>query len=211
VATIYELPQDESYEIQSKKYPDNRTFKVITAAQDETLTQILSTFKFTDQTTQADPTANWISYTSEKGKFSLSYPPGWVQPTHKEMCNPGLFDRALYLGPDDRSVLVCQSSYTGQMYVVSVEGDKRTDSSYNLSTGFANIQEQDVAVSGIVGQRTEATASGQWGEGSINDGTTVVHYLFYAYGRTYITSYIGAPHDVLKDFDSMVKTLTFMQ
>ena len=172
--------------------------------------QMVSAFKFTP-TAQADDGPSWTMYTSEKGKFEIQYPPTWKQPVNKEGCDPSFFDRSLYLGPDDKSVLVCQSSYVGQMDVSSIEGDKRTDSYYNLTTGFSNIKKQDVTALNVVGQRIEGVASGQWGEGALEDGTKVVHYIFYIYGRTYVASYIGTPHDVLADFDLMVSTLKFTQ
>jgi hypothetical protein len=39
--------------------------------------QILSTFKFTDQN-QADPTANWKTYTDKESEYSIRYPKEWI-------------------------------------------------------------------------------------------------------------------------------------
>jgi hypothetical protein len=149
-----------------------------------------------------------IATDSAAGKFSFSYPKEWQQPVNKEGCSPGTFDRAVYLGPDSKSVLMCQSSYGGQMFVESQDGDAR--SIYTLKMGFTNVNEQDATVSGVLGQRIEGVALGQSGEGALTDGTKVVHYLFYVYGRTYIASYTGRPYDVLQEFDAMVKTLKFV-
>lgn len=161
-----------------------------------------------------DPTASWTTYSSQTGKFSLRYPSSWQQPTNKEMCTPGLFDRALYLGPDAQSVLKCATSYFGQIYVSSIEGDKQ--SSYSLGSGYTDVSTQDVIVSGIAGSRISATTSGLSGEGGYKDGTKVVEYLFYTNGNTYVAHYIQAPagstpsRNVLSDFDLMVtKTLRF--
>lgn len=165
--------------------------------------------------TSADPTANWTAYTSEKGKFSVKYPPTWVQPAHKEACGDGLLDRSLYLGPDNNSVLRCGSEFFGQIGIDSQTGDKHTDNPF--SSGYKDTVVKNVTVDGVSGTRTSAVAQGQGeGLGAYFDGTIVVRYVFVANGNTYVATYVQAPAgkvpstDVLTDFDLMVtSTLKF--
>jgi type II secretory pathway pseudopilin PulG len=163
-----------------------------------------------------DETANWTIFISEKGKFSLKYPPNWVQPTNKERCNPGLFDRSLYLGPDSNSVLVCGSEYFGQMWVGSVDGDKRAD--YSFGSGYNNVINKDIVVNDVAGQRISGVAKAKSEDDVFAplEGTIEVHYVFYTNGITYSARYTQVPKghnpstDVLADFDLMItKTLQF--
>src|SRR5689334_22132151 len=71
------------------------------------------------KSSKVDPIANWTAFTSTKGQFSLKYPSSWVQPSHRELCVAGFFDRALFLGPDSDSVLKCGSDDLGQIMVNS--------------------------------------------------------------------------------------------
>lgn len=163
-----------------------------------------------------DPTADWTAYSSKNGQFSLKYPKSWVQPTNKEACNSDLFDRSLYLGPDSDSVLKCATEYFGQIWIGSVDGDKK--SSYDLGTGYENIVKKDVTVNGVTGQRISGVAVAPSGDLPFAPlkGTIEVHYIFYTKGITYSASYTQAPagnnpsSDVLSDFDLVVtKTLKF--
>ena len=67
------------------------------------LNQILSTFKFTDQTSQTDPTANWKTfisanekaYTSTNGNITFKYPQDWTTAIHADLIRllpPGVSD-----------------------------------------------------------------------------------------------------------------------
>ncbi len=160
----------------------------------------------------ADPTADWTAYTSVKGKFSLKYPPTWVQPTNKELCSEGLFDRTLYLGQTKDSVLKCATEYFGVLHVGSVAGDKRADS--NFGSGWSSITKKLVTVSGVTGERSMATKVHPANEFDGNAGDKEIQYVFYTNGITYIASYTlpvqGPFPDVTEDFDTMItKTLKF--
>lgn len=161
-----------------------------------------------------DPTTNWTSYSSKLGNFSLRYPSSWVQPTHKELCTAGLFDRSLYLGPDAQSVLSCGSEFFGQISFSSVDGDKRTD--YDLGTDYTNNTKKAVTLNGVAGQRISGTAIAKSADNVFAplEGTIEVYYVFYTNGITYSATYTQAPAghspstNVLNDFD-LIMSSTF--
>jgi hypothetical protein len=169
-------------------------------------------------------TEDWTPYSSAKGQFSLRYPSTWVQPT--KACNSELSDRTLYLGPDKDSVLKCATEFFGQMFITSIEGDKRNTKyddnvggSYTagLGSGYNDVVKKDVIASGVAGQRFSGTApEDPQGLGGLPKGSKVVVYVFYANGNTYVAYYEQTPpghvpsKNVLSDFDLMVtKTLKF--
>lgn len=51
----------------------NTSLQIVQNLENPLLTNILSTFKFTDQT----QVVNWKTYTNSEGKYSLMYPPEW--------------------------------------------------------------------------------------------------------------------------------------
>ncbi len=164
---------------------------------------------------QKDPTASWKAYSSKEGQFSLKYPSTWKEPSNKEFCAPGLFNRAVYLGANEESVRKCASSRFGQMYVRSDMGDLRNKSSF--TDGYKNVSEKEVVIGGIKGTRIAAITQGQdLPEGGFSNGSTAVRYILYTNNITYVANYIYDPQitsfyqDVLGDFDLMVtKTLKF--
>lgn len=162
--------------------------------------------------TQAkDPTADWISYSSKEGIYSLKYPKTWVTATHPELCSPGI----LLLGADSKSVGICGSESFGQISVVSVGGDSQKDNA--LGAGYKGIVTATVTVDGVKGQKQTGTALGGSGDpGSLAVGTKIIKYVFYTNGRTYSATYLSADlsgkayTDASSDFDLMVtKTLKF--
>lgn len=194
------------------------TNKTTSTTTQPTILPSQNTEKPTKPPTAPDPTDDWTAFSSAKGKFSLKYPKKWVQPVNRDACSPGLFDRAVYLGPDAESVLVCASEFFGQMSVISVDGDKRADS--DLGSDYKDIVKKDVTVNDITGQRISGVAKAPAADAVFGplEGTTEVHYVFYvpATGMTYTARYTQAPAghapgtNVLSDFDLMItKTLKF--
>ncbi|MBI3624182.1 hypothetical protein HY218_00965, partial [Candidatus Saccharibacteria bacterium] len=63
------------------------------------LTTTTTTIKSKTQTpktmVEPDPTTSWTPYSSKAGKFSLKYPPTWVQAASPDLCAAGL----VLLGP----------------------------------------------------------------------------------------------------------------
>ena len=166
----------------------------------------------------ADPTANWTAYKSADGQFSLKYPADWVQPTNKDLCGAGFFDRAVYLGPDTQSVLKCATEYFGQMGVVSAAGNQVDDYKRRISPVlYKNVVLTPATASHVSGTRISALAINQSDSlGGFPDNTVVVEYVFYANGNTYVAKYAQVPagnypsSNVLADFDLMItKTLQF--
>lgn len=198
----------------------NNTNKSLTNTA-ETQNPVVGTSKTTNTETVPKTTetitTDWTPVASLKGKLSLSYLKTWVQPTNRDLCNPSFFDRSVYLGPDADSVLKCGSEYFGQMAVQSFDGDKRSD--FALGTGYKDITDKEVNVSGLTGRRISGVASAPApgaGPGPV-EGTIEVRYVFYSpTAVTYVVRYTQAPKghapstNVLNDFDLMVaKTLKF--
>ncbi len=159
-----------------------------------------------------DPTASWTAFTSVKGKFSLKYPPAWVVPTHKELCNDGMFDRAIYLGPTAGTVLHCATEYFGMMAVSSTDGDHRADNAFDGTT-YGSIVKAAVTVDGVAGERSTATVTTvPDGPVTMKVGDKEIRYVFFTNGITYVATYAqqAANPDVSADFDTMIKsTLKF--
>lgn len=165
-------------------------------------------------------TADWTSYSSTEGLFSLKYPKTWVRAANPELCSPGI----LLLGPNENSVGHCATEDFGQISVMSTEGDIRDEKDCANDPSFKNVRSRNVTVSGVQGKRVEATAGPEPirdGEEQIiadpfPEGTKVVRYLFFTNNRTYVATYVqdlpGANYrDVLEDFDLMARTLKFKQ
>jgi len=166
---------------------------------------------------KTDETADWITYVSSKGRFSLRHPKSWaVGPKQSEYCTMAEF--SFTAGADADLVEDCGTEYYGQIYLVSEEGDllSRQSSLRTDSQSYQNITRQKVMVDNIEGTREAGTVRQNNNELDIDhplpDGTKVVIYEFYAHGRTYIAKCqqrVDDP-DILRDFDLMVtKTLKF--
>jgi hypothetical protein len=144
---------------------------------------------------KADPTAKWIAYTSEKGKFSVKYPPTWVQPPNQEYCGDFL-KTDLEIGPDSKSVVKCGGDgQSSQVSIAFYEGDLRNDPVVKFqSTGWENIKTETITVDGQKGARVSATAANQPQLlGSFPDETVIVRDIFYVNGNTYSANYIQVP------------------
>jgi hypothetical protein len=166
---------------------------------------------------KTDETADWITYVSPKGRFSLRHPKSWaVGPKQSQYCTKAEF--SFTAGADADLVEDCGTEYYGQIYLVSEEGNNlnpqkslRTD-----SQSYRNITMRKVIVDNIEGAREAGTVRQNNNELDIDhplpDGTKVVIYEFYAHGRSYVAKCqqrIDEP-DILRDFDLMVtKTLKF--
>ncbi len=169
-----------------------------------------SVVKYTKKAKPAvDPTADWTSYSSKDGQYSLKYPKTWATAAHPELCSAGL----LLLGADAKSVGACASENAGQVEVVSISGDSSKDA--ELKTGYVSITKTSVTVGTVVGVKMVGTASGQvtsGAPGALADGTKVTKYIFYTNSHTYTATYVqlASYPNALSDFNLMVtKTLNF--
>lgn len=159
----------------------------------------------------ADTTADWVTYTSTGGVFTLKHPKAWAAAKSPELCSENL----VLFGANASSVGTCASENGGQISVSSAEGT--LDDEYALSTTqYTGIKSTVLAVDGIQGSRSEGVAQDQMtgeGPGGLADGTKVVQYIFVANNnRTYLARYVQAAGypDALADFDTMIsKTLMF--
>ncbi len=158
-----------------------------------------------------DPTADWQTFKSTNGAFSVKYPKTWVQPTNQQYCDKTALGYSLYLGPDENSVLKCGTD--GGFGEISLDSNKENNSGFDFSSGYTNVVKKSVTVNGVIGQRIAAISSGQKQLiGSLPDGTIVVEYTFNTNGKFYVAHYIqkSSYQDVLENFDSMIsKTLKF--
>jgi hypothetical protein len=156
-----------------------------------------------------DPTADWVSYSSAEGKFSLKYPKTWVKAPNTDQCTQNF----LMLGGDQASAGTCASSNLGEIIVTSVEGDQTKK--YDLpKEQYKDVTVSQVTVNGVKGQKVTGTfhVTANAAVVSLTDNTKVVGYAFVSGGKTYVALYQQQPTmpDVLKDFNLMVtKTLKF--
>lgn len=161
------------------------------------------------ETTQKDPTADWVAYSSKEEVYSLKYPKTWTTASNPEFCSPGL----LLLGGNAKSVGKCPSEYFGQISVASSDGNSVDDQ--KLSTGYKDVTTTNVTVAGVSGIKMVGTVTNQdspEGPGALANGTKVTKYIFFSGGKTYTATYVADDSytNVLSDFDLMVtETLKF--
>lgn len=155
-------------------------------------------------------TKGWSSYTSNKGAFSLKFPPKWVQAEEPELCN----DDLILLAQDKSSIGKCASDGYGQVSISASRGDIRKDLIMGGDQWF-NLKTESVNVDGVKGSRTEGNAQKQldngW-PGGLEDGTLQVLYVFYTNDKTYVARYSQSSQnvDVQAEFRAIVEqTLAF--
>jgi hypothetical protein len=158
----------------------------------------------------ADPTANWITYSSKTGKYLLKYPPSWTKAVPVSGCD--VDDSLLLLGGNSNSAGKYCSDGDGQI-TITWRQDRALCGDLDSESWDTNSKES-VTVSGVKGTKIIATAKDQGQQllGSVPEGTKTVQYCFVANNMTYIADYtkLSAYPDVLNDFDLMVaKTLKF--
>jgi hypothetical protein len=172
------------------------------------------------QPEKTDETADWITFVSPSGGFSLRHPRHWaVGPKQSQYCAKA--EVSFTAGADADLVEDCGTEYFGQIYVSFEEGNQLGKHKIETDKEFyRNLSRRKVMVDNIEGTRESGAAIGQSSEKfeekyvllGLPDGTKVVVYSFYVHGRTYMAEYnhrIGEP-DILRDFDLMItKTLKF--
>jgi hypothetical protein len=204
----------EASQIEAKQLPQQ---KILPEKTDETAKQASQQ---KGQPEKTDETADWITYVSPKGGFSLRHPKSWaVGPNQSQYCTKAEF--SFTAGADAVLVEDCGTEYYGQIYLVSEEDNQLGKHKIETDKDFyRNLSSRKIMVDNIEGTRESGTAMGQFSEKyeekyvlpGLPDGTKVVVYSFYIHGRTYVAEYnhrIGEP-DLLRDFDLMItKTLKF--
>jgi type II secretory pathway pseudopilin PulG len=160
--------------------------------------------------TVVDPTADWTTYSSKEGQYSLKYPKTWATAAHPESCTPG----TLLLGANADITGICGSDGGGQIVVSSHDGDQRADIELT-SKYYLDLKTETVTVSGVTGKKQSGTFKSPpnevMGPGFV-DGDKRVVYAFYTKNKTYLASYSirSAYPDVLSDFNLMMtKTFKF--
>jgi len=156
-----------------------------------------------------DPTANWTSYSSPVGNFTVQYPKTWVTATNPELCTNTELTGMFLLGADSSSVGKCATDGGGQMAITW-----RTDRTFcgdMEGDAWQQNSKQDVTVGGVKATKIEATAKEVQGIGE-PEGTKIAQYCAVANGSTYIAVYTqrSSYPNALDDFNTMVtKTLKF--
>jgi hypothetical protein len=171
--------------------------------------------KQTSSAPQADPTADWTTYSSKNGNFSLKYPSNWVKAKlPSDGCDVN--DNFLLLAPDSKSLgIYCSEGSDGQIAVDSNKISEGFIPKYTEGDGYKDVTNKSVTVDGVTGTRQSATAEGQENApalGALPDGTKVIFYSFTTNGKIYTAEYDQRPSytDVLNDFELMItKTLKF--
>ena len=159
----------------------------------------------------ADPTANWTSYSSPLGKFSVKYPKAWATAANPDACSNTAETGIFLLGADSESVGKCASEGFGQM-AITWRTDRQFCGDLNSDTTMQDSK-QTVTVDGQSATKIEATAKAPgMGLGADPEGTKSVQYCIVANNMTYIANYtqLSSYPDALSDFNTMVtKTLKF--
>jgi hypothetical protein len=161
-------------------------------------------------TQSTGPTADWASYSSPLGKFTLKYPKSWVVPTNPDLCISTAETGLFMIGPSAETAGKCGSDGFGQV-TVTWRSDRQFCGDLNDNAWTQNSKET-VTVAGTSAAKITAFAKapGQ-GLGAVPEGTKNVQYCFVANNKTYIADYEQQPSypDVLNDFNTLVtKTLT---
>ena len=185
-------------------YKNSQQAKVVTVTKTVTATPKTST----TASPTVDQTANWTSYKSTDGHYSLKYPNSWVTASNPSLCSSGI----LLVAPGINSVGKCGSEDFGQ---ISFSG--MTESShlcYSLdSTAFSNITKSTVTISGVTLTKQSGTQiDDSAGNGSLPKGTIEVDYCYSSTSYGFMARYEQKPTDqnVLTDFNTIItKTLSF--
>jgi hypothetical protein len=155
-----------------------------------------------------DPTADWTSFTSAAGKYSLKYPKNWVTATNPSSCSEGI----LLVAPTVETVGKCGSEGFGEIAFVANDPAACTDEF--TSPTYTDIKKEIVVVSTVQGQRQSSVYhdDGGAGLGHLPENSKVIAYCFNTPSKQITANYIQAPGnpDVASDFDLVVrKTLKF--
>lgn len=103
-----------------------------------------------------DPTADWVSYTSTTGKFTLKYPKTWATALHPEFCGDGIF----LLGPTASSVGKCGADGARAFGEIGISWipNRSTTEQCGLNKDVWQIDSTEtVTVSGISAIKTAGT------------------------------------------------------
>jgi hypothetical protein len=156
-----------------------------------------------------DDTADWIPYANTAAGYQLKYPNDWVVPDSLDNCNPGLF----MTGPTKNEAGRCGSESFGLVSVSYAEGDQSEQ--FTMTNGYKDTASKTVTIDSVAGLREVGTvahdANDDFG-GIVQDGATVVRYVFLTNNRTYTATYTQSPTgaNLIDTFDKIVtKTLNF--
>lgn len=179
---------------------------------DDTVTNISSATKAKEKAEPvAEPTADWTSYSSPLGKFSVKYPKSWVTASNPDDCSNTAETGIFMLGADSSSVGKCATEGFGQM-TITWRTDRQACGDLSSDTTTQDSK-QTVTIDGHSATKIETTAKDPGPSIGANPaGTKSVQYCVIANNGTYIANYtqLSSYPDTLSDFNTMVtKTLKF--
>jgi hypothetical protein len=187
-------------------------FYVMNANKDKKDDIATTTSKTSEKTKPvADPTADWTSYSSPLGKFSVKYPKSWVTVSNQDACSNTAETGIFMLGVNSASVGKCATDTGGQI-TITWRTDRQSCGDLS-SDAWTQDSKQSVTVDGTSATKIEATAKEVQGIGD-PAGTKTVQYCAVANHATYIADYtqLSSYPDALSDFNTMVtKTLKFIK
>lgn len=145
-----------------------------------------------------DPTANWVSYQSKAGQFSLKHPSSWFV-SSPEYNNNG----DVSVGMGVKHFFGAAGEFVTDISVGSWPVTYHMDSScFKLS---AASQTEPSTVDGVTGERKTGTLIACQGGQTLD----MVEYDFTTAGRNYLFSYTKLADGVpLSDFNLMVRSTT---
>lgn len=153
-----------------------------------------------------DSTADWVSYTSKDGSFSLKYPKTWVTATHPDLCSGDI----LLLGPTEAAVGQCGSEGFGEAAFTF----STSHSCFPLDESYSSKTSTSLVISDIKGTKETGTSKGTdaQGLGGLPLGTKVIQYCFNTTNKHYTAIYNQQPNypDAEAVFETIVaNTLKF--
>jgi hypothetical protein len=158
-------------------------------------------------TQQADPTADWIAYTSSTGKFSLKYPKTWAVAAHPELCAAD----SLLVAPTAASVGKCGSESVGEGWF----SFSSSQACYPLdSSMYSGLTTESVTAAGVQGTKRAGVSkdTASQGIGGLPAGIKAIQYCFDSGNKHFTASYqqLSGYPDGSSDFNTIVtKTFKF--
>lgn len=159
----------------------------------------------TEEESAADPTADWATYKSTGGIFTLKHPKTWVTSSDCE-------DNPLFLAPTKEQLGSCNSENGGTVAISTMTEsyEKQPDSDYANTAIYKEYKKTVVKVNGVDATRR------QWVQGTTESGfgDDMIHINYEIIGpnNTVLASYTASQQDKAEQdiFDTMIgKTLVF--
>jgi Tfp pilus assembly protein PilE len=188
---------------------DHKTKPIATSVSAKQSATAAITTPTTSNTQTANATANWTSYTSHDGSFSVKYPSNWVLAADSSNC-PG---NQLNVGPDSSASGSCNPSASDSPTSLSEVFIAHTSHiCAEYPTEAYSFTETAVTIDGASGKEYVGTPTASTKDAGPAPNNVIEYCLTTSGGSGYeaiYQQYSGQP-DASSDFNTMVtKTLTF--